>query len=300
MHIVIGVDRSAAAEVACRFVAGRSWPIGTRITLVSAFEPTIDWSGMAPPATQGIVAERDALVALLEERAAPLRTGGWVVETVVDNGPAADLLIAQAEAVMADLIVVGSRGLGPIGRAVIGSVSTHLADHAPCPVLVARSPEATRMLLATDGTTSSRNIPRVLAAWGSALRGLPTEVVCVAPREVPVMAWASESGDGIGERDLAIHEGIAEQVADEMVELGWTAAAIVRAGDPGREIVAAGQDWGVDLIVTGSRGLGTLRRLVVGSVAHDVVLHTRSSVLVVRGLVPARRGHLALAQAAMA
>jgi nucleotide-binding universal stress UspA family protein len=114
------------------------------------------------------------------------------------------------------------------------------------------------------------------------------------------MAWSSESGDGIGERERAIHEGIAEQVADEMVELGWTAAAIVRAGDPGREIVAAGQDWGADLIVTGSRGLGTLRRLVVGSVAHDVVLHTRSSVLVVRGLVPARRGHLAPAQAALA
>jgi len=300
VHIVIGVDRSPAAELACRFVAGRSWPIGTRITLVSAFEATIDWSGIAPPAGQWSSEAGEGLVALLEERAAPLRRGGWIVETVVDNGPAADLLIARAEDVVADLIVVGSRGLGPIGRAVIGSVSTHLADHAPCPVLVARSPEATRMLLATDGTTSSRNIPRVLAAWGSAFRGLPVEVVCVAPREAPVTPWASESGDDIGERARALHEGIAEQVADEMVEFGWTAAAIVRAGDPGREIVAAGRDWGADLIVTGSRGLGTLRRLVVGSVAHDVVLHTRSSVLVVRGLVPARRGYLALAQAALA
>jgi nucleotide-binding universal stress UspA family protein len=39
--------------------------------------------------------------------------------------------------------------------------------------------------------------------------------------------------------------------------------------------------------VTGSRGIGTLRRLVSGSVSHDVLMHARSSVLVVRGGVPA-------------
>lgn len=73
-----------------------------------------------------------------------------------------------------------------------------------------------------------------------------------------------------------------------MIELGWHAAAIARRGNPGRTIVSAGRDWGADLIVTGSRGIGTLRRLVAGSVAHDVLLHGSSSVLVARGLVPAR------------
>jgi nucleotide-binding universal stress UspA family protein len=90
------------------------------------------------------------------------------------------------------------------------------------------------------------------------------------------------------ESDLVVHRRIAEQVADEMMELGWHAAAAAVAGDPGREILAAEREWRADLIVTGSRGISTLRRIVAGSVAHDVLLHARSSVLVMRGQVSAR------------
>ena len=44
-------------------------------------------------------------------------------------------------------------------------------------------------------------------------------------------------------------------------------------------------DLGADLIITGSRGLGDIRRLLTGSVAHDVLLHANVSVLVMRGVV---------------
>ena len=50
------------------------------------------------------------------------------------------------------------------------------------------------MLLATDGTRSSLGIPRVLAAWGNAFRGLPVEVLSVAPRNAFVTPWGS-AGD---------------------------------------------------------------------------------------------------------
>ncbi len=274
MRILIGVDGSRAAEVACHFVAGRTWPTGTRIGLISAFESPADWTGLAPPVPDAVNAEAEAAELVLEQRAAELRARGWSVDTQLVAGRPAEVLVRAATEQFAGLLAVGNRGLGPIASAIIGSVSAHLVNHAPCPVLVVRSGEATRMLLASDGTASSRSIPSVLRAWGHAFRGLPVEVVCVAPT---------------GERShLPLHEGIAEQVADEMIELGWHAAAIARCGDPGREIVSAGRDWGADLIVTGSRGIGTLRRLVAGSVAHDVLLHASSSVLVVRGLMPAR------------
>jgi nucleotide-binding universal stress UspA family protein len=139
------------------------------------------------------------------------------------------------------------------------------------------------MLLATDGTPSSRTIPRVLAAWGPAFHGLPVEILSVLPRAGFVTPWGAGSTDD----DLVIQEEIAEGVADEMMELGWHAAAAWKSGDPSQVIVSEGREWGADLIVTGSRGLGTLHRLVAGSVAHDVLLHARSSVLVVRGQVPA-------------
>ena len=145
------------------------------------------------------------------------------------------------------------------------------------------------MLLATDGTRSSLGIPRVLAAWDNAFRGLPVEVLSVSPRNAFVTPWASTGDEEVAQSDeLSLHESVAHEVADEMMELGWHAAAVARAGDPARQIVLTGVEWRADLIVTGSRGVGTLRRMVEGSVAHDVLLHARSSVLVVRGLVPAQ------------
>jgi nucleotide-binding universal stress UspA family protein len=290
MRIVIGMDGSRAATMASEFIERRTWPGGTRVSLIGVVEPVVDWTGMAPVAGAGLESEGAALGLVLEERASVLRTHGLKLETAVEFGRAADLLIDHAARTFADLLVVGSRGLGPAASVVLGSVSAHLVDHAGCPVLVVRSPEATRMLLATDGTPSSHTIPRVLAAWGPALRGLPVEVISVAPRDRFVTPWETtgDDEDTSADAELVLHEAIAEQVADEMLELGWEAAAVAREGDPVRQIISAGLDWGADLIVTGSRGIGTLRRLVAGSVAHDVLLHAQSSVLVVRGQVPAR------------
>lgn len=287
MRILVGADGSSASRVACEFVSGRTWPVGTRVHLLAAIEPVIDWTGLVPVQDDAIEAERAALGLELEERADELLRCGLRVDTSVEFGPAADLIITRADETFADLIVVGSRNLGPAASAVLGSVSAHLVDHAGCPVLVVRSPAATRMLLATDGTVSSRSIPQVLATWGSAFRGLAVEVLSVAPREGFVTPWAPEE-DLYTDAGFALHEGIADQVAGEMKELGWQAAAIARCGDTGRQIVDTGREWGADLIVTGSRGLGTLKRLALGSVAHDVLLRARSSVLVVRGQVPAR------------
>ncbi len=279
MRIVVGIDDSTVSRVACELVCSRTWPAGTRVRLVTALEPL----GIAPP--DRIEAMRAAATAVLDERADQMRRCGLAVDTLVEVGGAAELLMRQAADDFADLIVVGSRRRGPAVSAVLGSVSAHLVDHAECPVLVARSPSATHMLLATDGTLSSQRIPHMLDAWGNAFRGLPVEVLIVVPREGFVTPWAllAESAD----QDHVIHEGIAGRVADELNDLGWRAEALVRVGDPSRQIVDAGRETGADLIVTGSRGLSTLRRLVQGSVAHEVLLHAGSSVLVMRGLVPA-------------
>ena len=291
MRVIIGVDRSPEAEQACRFVADRPWQHGTTVVLVAASSPRVELASMSAVTVDTVVEDRDALQELLEERADLLRPSGLSVETEIAAGSAADVLLEVARTRVADLIVVGSRRRGPFTSAVLGSVSAALTDHAPCPVLVVRAPRATRMLVATDGTHSSRSIPTVLAAWGPAFRGLPVEVVSVAPRHGFVTPWAGPSTTANGEgAELVLHQGIAETVADELMELGWHAAATVRTGAPDHEIVAAGEAWGADLIITGSRGIGSFHRLLSGSVAHEVLLHTSSSVLVMRGQVPAPIG----------
>jgi len=58
-------------------------------------------------------------------------------EMKMDDGDPAEQILAEAKAGGYDLVVVGSRGLGPVGRLLLGSVSTEVVEHAPCPVLVA-------------------------------------------------------------------------------------------------------------------------------------------------------------------
>jgi len=292
MRILVGIDGSEQADLACQFIASRSWPLGTRVDLVSAFERPMDWSGMAPLARGPEEDDRAQLEAILEERAGSLWRADLQVSTLVERGAAADILIGLARKELADLIVVGSRGLGPIASAVLGSVSAHLVDHAPCPVLVVRSPGATRMLLAIDGTASSRDIPTVLSSWGHAFRGLPTEVISVAsrgsataPRGLPEPPAETDLGAA-----YVFHERAAVEAADELNRRGWQASAITGVGKPEDEILIAAREYRADLIVTGSRGLGTLGRLVVGSLSHGLLMHARSSLLVIRGHVPARTG----------
>jgi nucleotide-binding universal stress UspA family protein len=292
MRIVIGVDASEPAEDACRLIASRTWPAETVVELVATYDAS-GLSGLAPASATNLEAEREALEVVIADRATLLRRAGLNVTTAVKFGDPAETIIRRAQGTFAQLIIVGSRRRGPIASAVLGSVSAHLVDHAPCPVLVVRSPGATRMLFATDGSDSSRNIPHILASWGSAFRGLPVEVLSVAHQAhpidpfVPLTPRPPRPMEPPQDRDYALHERIAEQVADEMMDLGWHSAAVASVGDPEREILAAAASWRADLIVTGSRGLGTLRRHVVGSVSHDLLMHSQSSLLVVRGMVSA-------------
>ena len=59
----------------------------------------------------------------------------------VEVGEPGDVICDVAAEIHADLIIVGSHGLGWFKRVVIGSVSTHVLHHAPCPVLVVRLAE---------------------------------------------------------------------------------------------------------------------------------------------------------------
>jgi len=57
-------------------------------------------------------------------------------ETMIVSGSPGPSLCALAESVQASVIVMGTRGLGGIRRAVLGSVSDHVLRNAPCPVLI--------------------------------------------------------------------------------------------------------------------------------------------------------------------
>ena len=84
-------------------------------------------------------AEREA-EAFLKERAEQLGAdGGKVAETHLKSGEPDKEILRLAEELGAGLIVIGSRGLGAVSRALMGSVSESVVRHAHCPVFVVRN-----------------------------------------------------------------------------------------------------------------------------------------------------------------
>jgi nucleotide-binding universal stress UspA family protein len=75
---------------------------------------------------------------------------------------------------------------------------------------------------------------------------------------------------------------LAEETAARFREAGVPATAKIRRGETAAELIAEAREFEADLVIVGSRGIGGLARLLLGSVARRVLLHAPCSVLVVR------------------
>lgn len=292
MKILLALDGSEHSGVGRDLVASLAWPTETTIYLLAAYQPPVDYTGGVGSAMVWVGeiedAVRDQLTETLTTMGAPLTARGLAVEQILVRGRAADAILTSARDIGADLIVTGSRGRGPVRSMLLGSVAAEVAAHASCPVMVARGGDVSRLLVAADGSPNARMIPELIGAW-EAFNGIPADVVSVVPKDPPgfeLMVALYTLGDerlDAQRREEALEAGrTANEAAARLTEQSIPAKFHVRSGDPANEILRAASELQSDLIVTGSRGLGTLERLVLGSVARNVLIHAPCSVLIVR------------------
>lgn len=139
-RVVVGVDGSPESRLALEAAAEQAREHGASLTVLTAWtQPmTAGAPGYAPYAWIG---EADFSVIAKHQQADALADvlgpePSIRVDQEVLEGHPAQLLVAAAEG--ADLVVVGCRGHGGFAGLLLGSVSQHVAAHAPCPVLVVR------------------------------------------------------------------------------------------------------------------------------------------------------------------
>jgi nucleotide-binding universal stress UspA family protein len=146
----------------------------------------------------------------------------------------------------------------------------------------------TKILLATDG---SKEAKLAFASAADLSQKTRSELHVVYVGHLPLVSYESPGATTLDPDLLGRMQEGAEQEArtklDEQVQRvgqigGEVAGVHARIGRPDAEIVGLADELGAGLIVLGSRGLGPLRRVLMGSVCDSVVRHAHCPVLVVR------------------
>lgn len=136
-RIVVGVDGSGPSLLALRWAVTMSGWTGAPIHAVTAWHipASVGWvpgSSYVPPQLHP---QADAERMLKDVLAEAFATGpSPEVRDLVREGNAAQVLLEYSGS--SDVLVVGSRGHGGFAGLLLGSVSSHCAEHATCPVLV--------------------------------------------------------------------------------------------------------------------------------------------------------------------
>ncbi|KZF02485.1 MAG: universal stress protein [Rhodococcus sp. (in: high G+C Gram-positive bacteria)] len=280
-QIVVGVDGSVSSLDAVRWATEEA--ISRRAPLLIATSIFLATGTYADAMNLGagiFSQQKSAGTAVLVEATETARKAAQgralTVDTTLREGPAAQSLMELSES--AAMVVVGSHGRGEFTGGLFGSVSTAIATHARCPVVVVKgSPSADQPLregpvvVGVDGYVTSE--PAIRAALEEAsLRSVPL---------VAVHAWSDfdlSSGYMQGIESNWARIEAEEDVALAQSMAGWqekypevSIRRIVVKDRPVMELVRAAET--AQLIVVGSRGRGGFTSLLLGSTSR-AVLHT--------------------------
>jgi nucleotide-binding universal stress UspA family protein len=312
MKILLATDGSEDAALAAKAAVDLAGKTDSELHVVHA-RLMLPWTGYSPAETamtSSTVDEeeqaRERVMRWLDDQVERIKAeGGNVAQAYLrlgrpDEGviTVAEEIVSLAEEIGAGLMVVGSRGLGGIRRALMGSVSDSVVRHAHCPVLVVRREEKdeevgdtlpTKILLATDGSEEA-SLAAEVAVEIAVKTGSELHVIHVRPKIVPHYPGyylGPEVMEDPQQKEQKIRDREAQRLLDAQVEIAEVAGISVaqthlRMGRPQVEITTLAEEIRAGLIVVGSRGLSGMRRALMGSVSGSVVRHAHCRVLVVR------------------
>lgn len=294
MRVLFATDGSQSADQAQELVAALRWPEGSAIDVVHVVQlPALVMGSVGT--TLGPMEDVDITTALEHEGQRILASAlerisgpGRSVRTRLLAGRPAEVIADVAREPGIDLVVMGHRGRSAIAQLLLGSVASEVVDRSPVPVLVARGPVIEDILLAIDGTPVSEAAVGLVERT-SVLRDRRVRVISVADTTYPWwtgMDWMAEAAVDVWgaavEASRASHTRVTRATVERLRAGGIDARPVDGEGRPADVILEAADAAPTDLIVVGSRGQTGLRRMVLGSVARDVLHHARCSVLVAR------------------
>jgi nucleotide-binding universal stress UspA family protein len=292
--VLIAYDGSEPAEAAIEDLKFSGLPREAEVKVISIVEswpPSPPNSAMLGP---GIAEEHSSDLDLSRDkipRACERILSifpSWTIDFETHGGSPASEILKKADEWKPDLIVVGSHGRSALGRLVFGSVSQRIVTEAYCSVRIGRrrvnrvaSPP--RIIIGVDGSINSRAAVNELARreWpeGSEAR-LITSIGSAELMDVSVEPRLLTPEELLKTMDLA--RLIQQDLENVLLPSGIKVSSVIKEGDPKQLLLAQSEEWSADCIIVGSRGLGRLKRLLLGSVSTVLAQRAHCSVEVVR------------------
>lgn len=288
--VLVGVDGSSASNAAVAWATRDAAMHNMPLTLVHMVVPVIPTaSPVASPefvvGTDFFKWQEDQAVRVLEDarRTVAESSDGAapaMVHSVVLHGGAVATLVDLSKD--ADMIVVGSRGLGAMSRALLGSVGTGLVHHAHCPIAVIHDdppavPADAPVLVGVDGSPASLAATEV--AFDEASRRGVDLVALHAWQDVTTMYELP--GLNVEELEVQAELALSERLAGYQERYpDVTVHRVVVCRPPSRELVERAKS--AQLVVVGSHGRGGFAGMLLGSVSTAVVHAVKSPVVVAR------------------
>jgi nucleotide-binding universal stress UspA family protein len=196
---------------------------------------------------------------------------GPVTKHVVVGSPA-EQIVTLAERLKVGLILLGSRGLGPIKERLIGSVSHRVLTFAPGAKLILPGPlkRLQHILLPVQGTYDADQTVSFLLQ--KPFRESPAVTLfTVLPHTRPPWPVDAVSAEHMETHSLRKAKDFLDETAAKLRPSGYQIRVATTLGTPVEEILREAQATNTDLILMGSRGRRGITRMVLGSVSHALL-----------------------------
>ena len=283
MRVLLATDGSKDARAATQYL--REFPLPGNATIRIMTVVTLPPSSLDVPP---VAAFNESLLTegrrVVEEARALLGPRPSVDERVVQGSPREEIVRAVEEW-PADLLVVGARGLGGLAGFLLGSVSETVARHVHCPVVVVKGrPRAlASVLMATDGSDGANEAIRFVLSLPLAKNVRVRLLSVVEPVPYPASAPGMIRAQlrtmirQLERERRANVEKVLDRAAQQLKTKLTRVTRSMPTGHPARELVAAAASFDADLVVVGARGLGGIKRLLLGSVSERVLRARRGA-----------------------
>jgi len=287
--ILVATDFSAGAERALDTALALAAPAKGEVHVVHALEiplPMFEPYAVALP-PELIGSARKTAQEKLAAAGERVHARGLTGTTYLGEAPASLCVTERAQAIGADLVVIGTHGHTGLKRFLLGSVAERTVKESPVSVLTVKGDghaEAPKVIVVgVDFSKHSEEAVALAADWARAfgavlylVHGLELRLPFVTPYEISVPDALIDAAYAEGRKRL---ETLAASLTGVNVRTELASAPAHAALDGVAERVRA------DLIVTGSRGLGGIKHAVLGSVAERTLRHAPCSVLTVKSHV---------------